>query len=167
MTDTRKHTISCVVNNRTGILARVAGSFAEKGINITSLAVGDMEEATTRMTIVVKCPPEVLAGIVDHLRELPDVVDVEDLDKEDIVERQLMLVRVRAEGEDIARIMQLVEVFRAAVAGMGRRSLTIEMSGPESKVDALLNLLRPFGILEVSKTGRAALEAEERDDATP
>jgi acetolactate synthase I/III small subunit len=167
MTETRKHTISCVVNNRTGILARVAGSFAEKGLNITSLAVGDMEEATTRMTIVVKCPAEVFAQVVAHLRDLPDVVAVEDLDKGDIIERQLMLLRVRAVGEDIARIMQLVEVFRATVAGMGRRSLTIEMSGPENKVDALISLLRPFGILEVSKTGRVAMDAEERDDATP
>ena len=165
MSDIRKHTIACIVNNRAGVLARLAGSFAEKGLNISSLSVGDMEEATTRMTVVVKCAKEVLAEVVMLLRALPDIVEVEDLDKDDVIERQLMLVRVRAEGEDIARIMQLVEVFRATVAGMGRRSLTIEMSGPESRVDALANLLRPFGILEMARTGRVALDHDEPAEA--
>jgi len=160
MAETCKRTISCVVNNCAGVLARVAASFAEKGLNITGLAVGDTAEPTTRMTIVVICSQPRLTEIVEHLRELPDVVRVEDLDQADLIERQLMLVRVRAEGEDIARIMQLVEVFRATVAGMGEHSLTIEMAGPENKVDALANLLRPFGILEMARTGRVALEQE-------
>jgi len=162
MSEIRKHTIACIVNNRAGVLARLAGSFAEKGINISSLAVGDMDEKTTRMTVVVKCAKGVLTDVMALLRTLPDIVDVEDLNKADVIERQLMLVRVQAEGEDIARIMQLVEIFRATVAGMGKRSLIIEMSGPESKVDALANLLRPFGILEMARTGRVALD---HDDA--
>jgi acetolactate synthase-1/3 small subunit len=165
MSEIRKHTIACIVNNRAGVLARLAGSFAEKGINISSLAVGDMEEHTTRITVVVKSAKAVLAGVMALLRTLPDVVEVEDLDKEDVIERQLMLVRVRAEGEDIARIMQLVEIFRATVAGMGKQSLTIEMSGPESRVDALANLLRPFGILEMARTGRVALDHDEAAEA--
>ena len=167
MNDIRKHTVACIANNRTGVLARLAGSFAGKGINISSLSVGDMEEGTTRMTVVVKCGTDALAEVVALLRALPDIVQVEDLDKADVIERQLMLVRVRAEGEDIARIMQLVEVFRATVAGMGRRSLTIEMAGPESRVDALANLLRPFGILEMARTGRVALDHDEPAGARP
>jgi acetolactate synthase I/III small subunit len=165
MTATRKQTISCLVNSRPGALAAVAGSFAAKGINITSLAVGELDEAVTRMTIVVACPPELLSEVVNHLRQVPDVREVEDLDRGDMIERQLMLVRVRAQGEDIARIMQLVEVFRATVAGMGPRSLTLEMAGPESKVDAFANLLRPFGILEMARTGRVAMEHDEHADA--
>jgi acetolactate synthase-1/3 small subunit len=147
------------------VLARIAGSFADAGINITSLAVGEMEdESASRMTIVVRCARTLLAEAVKHLRKLPDVLDVEDLDRREFIERELMLVRVRAEGEDIARIMQLVEIFRAAVAGLGKGSLTIEISGPESKVDALLNLLRPFGILELARTGRVAIEHVEHGD---
>lgn len=165
MSDIRKHTIAFIVHSRAGVLARLAGTFAEKGVNISSLAVSDTEEGTTRMTVVVKCDKDVLAGVVALLRTLPDIVEVEDLDKEDVIERQLMLVRVRAEGEDIARIMQLLEIFRATVAGMGRRSLTIEMAGPESKVDALAHLLRPFGILEMARTGRVALDRDEPEEA--
>lgn len=167
MNDVRKHTIAFIVNNRAGVLARLASSFAERGINISSLAVGDMEGSTTRVTVVVTCAREVLTEVVALLRTLPDIVSVDDLDKADLIERQLMLVRVRAEGEDIARIMQLVEIFRATVAGMGKRSLTIEMSGPESKVDALANLLRPFGIIEMARTGRVALDQEEPSAALP
>jgi len=162
---TAKHTVSCIVRNQTGVLARIAGSFAEKGINITSLAVGEIEEEKqSRMTIVVRCPTELLARLVDHLRELPEVVDVEDLDKADLIERELVLVKVKAEGEDIARIMQLVEVFRATVAGMGKDSLVIEMTATESRVDALIGLLRPFGILELARTGRVAIEHQEYTD---
>ena len=160
-----KHTVSCIVRNRAGVLARIAGSFAEKGISIMSLAVGEMEEDTvSRMTIVVRCEEELLAQIVDHLRQLSDVVVVEDMDRKELIERELMLVKVRAAGEDIAKVMQLVEVFRAAVAGMGKSTLTIEMSGPENKVDALVNLLRPFGILELARTGRVAIQHIEDTD---
>lgn len=161
-----KHTVSCIVNNRAGVLAHIAGSFAEKGVNITSLAVGEMEgDAVSRMTIVVTCEETRLADVVRHLRELDDVRDVEDLDTRDLVERELALVRVRARGEDIARVMQLVEVFRATVAGMGPDSLTIEMAGPESKVDALIHLLRPFGIMEMARTGRVAIAQDAQADA--
>jgi acetolactate synthase I/III small subunit len=166
MTQVLKHTVSCIVKNRAGVLARIAGSFAEKGINIVSLAVGEMEEeATSRMTIVVRSDESLLSAVVGHLRELPDVIDVEDLDKGELIEREVMLVRVRAEGEDIAKIMQLVEIFRATVAGMGKGSLVIEMTGPESRVDALANLLRPFGIIELARTGRVAIEHVEQADA--
>ena len=160
-----KHTVSCIVRNRAGMLARVAGSFADKGMNITSLSVGEMEDqAASRMTLVVRSAEADIAQVVSHLRSLPDVIKVEELDNRELIERELMLVRVRAEGPDIAAIMQLVEIFRASVAGLGMGSLTIEMAGPASKVDALLNLLRPFGILELARTGRVAIEHVEHGD---
>jgi acetolactate synthase-1/3 small subunit len=158
----KKHTISCIVRNQSGVLARIAGSFADKGINITSLAVGEVqEEAQSRMTIVARGAEAILEEVVRHLQELPEVLRVEDLNKTGLIERELALVKVRAEGQDIARIMQLVEVFRASVAGMGQNSLTIETAAPENKVDALIGLLRPFGILEIGRTGRVAIEHQE------
>lgn len=160
-----KHTVSCIVRNRAGILARIAGSFADKGMNIVSLSVGEMEDQTiSRMTLVVRSPGAEITQIVSHLRALPDVMAVEELDRRELIERELMLVRVRAEGADIAAIMQLVEIFRAAVAGLGKGSLTLEMAGPANKVDALLKLLQPFGILELARTGRVAIEHVEHGD---
>jgi acetolactate synthase-1/3 small subunit len=157
-----KHTVSCFVKNQPGVLARIASSFAEKGINITSLAVGELEdESMSRMTIVVRCQEELVSGIVQHLRDLVDVIEVEDLDTAELIERELVLIKVKAEGEDIARIMQLVEIMKGTVVGMEKHNLTIEMTGPESKVDAFVNLVRPFGIVEMVRTGRVAVEHHE------
>ncbi|MBN1672565.1 MAG: acetolactate synthase small subunit [Kiritimatiellae bacterium] len=160
-----KHTISCIVQNHAGVLAAIAGSFAEKGINIASLAVGETEDSSTsRMTIVVKSDESALDEVVAHLKDHGDVIDVEDIEREDMVERELMLAKVRAEGEDIAKVMQLVEVFRATVAGMGTDCLVIEMTGSEERVDALVRLLVPFGILELARTGRVAVHHHEEPD---
>ncbi len=157
-----KHTVSCFVKNQPGVLARIAASFGEKGINITSLAVGELEDETmSRMTIVVRCEEELVSEVVAHLKDLVDVVDVEDLDRTELIERELLLIKVRAEGEDIARVMQLVEIMKGTVAGMEKHNLTIEMTGLESKVDAFVNLLRPFGIVEMVRTGRIAVEHHE------
>ena len=157
-----KHTLSCIVSNHPGVLSRIAGSFAEQGVNIRSLAVGELQDqSASRMTIVVKAARNILTDVVDHLRNLPDVIDVDDLETEGLIERELMLIKVKAEGEDISRIMQLVEIFRATVVGMGSNTLTIEMTGPEIKADALVNLLRPLGIVEMARTGRVAIEHRE------
>ncbi len=154
-----KHTVSCFVKNQPGVLASIAASFAGKGINIISLAVGELEDETmSRMTIVIRCHEERVRDVVAHLKDLVEVVDVEDLDSNTMIARELLLIKVKAEGEDIARVMQLVEIMKGTVAGMEEQTLTIEMSGPESKVDALVNLLRPFGIVEMVRTGRIAIE---------
>jgi acetolactate synthase-1/3 small subunit len=160
-----KHTVSCIVENNPGVLASIAGSFAEKGINITSLAVGETEDvALSRMTIVVNCEEEALSEVVDHLQELEEVLRVEDLDREEFIERELMLVKVRAEGEEIAKVMQLVEIFHATVVGISKDGLVIEMTGLDTRVDALIELLRPFGIIELARTGRVAVEHHEETD---
>ncbi len=157
-----KHTLSCIVKNHAGVLAGIAGPFAEEGINIVSLAVGvDEGMNTSRMTMVVECEENLLSEVIRHLDDLDDVVAVEDLEREDMIERELMLVKVKAEGEDIAKIMQLVEVFRATVVGMGRDSLVIEMTATEKRIDAMINLLRPFGITALTRTGRVAVKHRE------
>ena len=160
-----KHTVSCIVENNPGVLASIAGSFAEVGINITSLAVGETEDiALSRMTIVVNCEEDKLSHVVEHLQELMEVMRVEDLDREEFIERELMLVKVKAEGEDIAKVMQLVEIFHATVVGISREGLVIEMCGLDTRVDALVDLLRPFGIVELARTGRVAVEHHEDTD---
>jgi len=147
------------------VLAGIAGPFAEEGINIVSLAVGEDEGMnTSRMTMVVECEENLLSEVVRHLDDSDDVIAVEDLEREDMIERELMLVKVRAEGEDIAKIMQLVEVFRATVVGMGRDSLVIEMTATEKRIDAMINLLRPFGITALTRTGRVAVKHREESD---
>jgi len=157
-----KQTIYCLVQDYAGALVNIASSFTDKGINIRTVDSGEPDEnGRSRVTIMVKCSEAALKAVIEHLRKLPYVIEVEDLNKGDLIERQLMLVRVRAVGEDIARIMQHVEIFRASIAGMGEESLIIEMAGPESKVDALAHVLKPFGILEIARTGRVAIESEE------
>lgn len=161
-----KHTVSCFVKNQPGVLASIAASFAGQGINISSLAVGELQDETiSRMTIVIRCPEERVREVVAHLKDLVEVIDVEDLDTNAIIARELLLIKVKAEGEDIARVMQLVEIMKGTVAGMEEQTLTIQMSGPESKVDALVNLLRPFGIVEMVRTGRIAIEQHEEVEA--
>ena len=157
-----KHTMSCIVENHPGVLSRIAGSFAEQSINIVSLAVGETEDVTmSRMTIVVHCEEAGVAQVVEHLGKSEEVLRVEDLDQDEFIERELMLVKVKATGEEIAKVMQLVEVFRATVVGMGKDCLVIEMTGLDTRVDALVDLLRPFGILELARTGRVAVKHHE------
>ena len=157
-----KHTMSCIVENHPGVLSRIAGSFAEQHVNIVSLAVGETEDITmSRMTIVVNCEENDIASVVEHLEKSEEILRVEDLDREEFIERELLLVKVKAEGEEIAKVMQLVEVFRATVVGMGDNCLVIQMTGLDTRVDALIDLLRPFGILELARTGRVAVKHHE------
>ncbi len=159
----REHTLSCVVENHPGVLARVAGSFADKGINIRSLTVAEINIPTlSRMTIVVRCNEETLHRVIEHLKNLEDVVEVEDIDAEDLVERELLLVRVKAKGRELALLMEILEVFDAAIVGMGTASVSVEMSGTRKRVDALVKLLQQhFEILEMARTGRVAIEQPE------
>ena len=153
-----RNTVSCVVQNHSGVLAGISASFAEENINIASLAVGETEDrALSRMTIVVESEDRAIEDIIKHLKELEGVVEVEDVDLDQLIARELLLVTVQAGGEDIARIMQIVDTFRATVAGMSEDSLTVEMTGAEKRVNALIKLLRPFGILELARTGRVAV----------
>ncbi len=162
---TAKHTLFCIVRNHLGVLTAISGSFAEKGINIISIVAAETEhEGRSRITIVANCEEHLLKELVAHLENHKDVIEVEDLEREDMVERELVLAKVKAEGEEIAKIMQLVEVFHATIAGVGKDYLVVEMTGTEHRADALVDLLVPFGIIEVARTGRVAVEHREEPD---
>jgi len=157
------HTLSVLVEDRPGVLARVAGLFAARGFNIHSLAVGTTEEpGFSRMTIVVDVEPERLEQVVKQLNKLINVIKVQELADADSVERELALIKVRAEGDARARAIEIAGIFRARVLDVTRQSLTIEPTGTPEKLEALLELLDAFGVVEMARTGRVALGRGER-----
>ncbi len=154
----RLHTISVLVEDKPGVLTRVAGLFAARGFNIDSLAVGPTAEpGLSRMTIVVQVDRKPLEQVVKQLNKLINVIKIVELDPGEAVERELMLVKVRAEGETRARVLEICDVFRVRVLDVTHRTLTIEATGSPDKLEALLALLRDFGIVELARTGRIAL----------
>ena len=153
-----KHTISVLVENHFGVLAHVAGLFSARGFNIDSLAVGETDDPTvSRMTIVAHGDDRVIEQIKKQLDKLIDVIKVQDLSEEDMIERELVLVKVKATTASRADMMQIVNTFRAKVVDVNPKSLTVEVTGNQSKIDAMLELLRPFGLKEVARTGTIAL----------
>ena len=156
-----EHIISALVENHFGVLVRVAGLFSARGFNIDSLAVGETHDASvSRMTIVVHGDDRIIDQIMKQLGKLIDVIKVEDISREAITERELVLIKVASAARSRAEIMQIVNTFRAKVVDVAPQSLTVEVTGNASKVDAMLELLRPFGILEVVRTGTVALSRE-------
>ena len=153
-----KHTVAVLVQNEFGVLARVAGLFSARGFNIDSLAVGETDDPKiSRMTIVSSGNDRVLEQIMKQLAKLIDVIRVEDLKPEDMIERELMLAKVKANASTRNDIMQIVNTFRAKIVDVSQDTLTIEVTGGESKVDAMLELLQPFKLLEVVRTGTIAM----------
>ncbi|NLW49263.1 MAG: acetolactate synthase small subunit [Candidatus Brocadiaceae bacterium] len=159
-----KHIISALVANRPGVLAHVAGLFSARGFNIDSLAVGETEQPDlSRMTIVVDGDEAILEQVRKQLGKVIDIVKIQDYSAIPHVERDLALVRVHAPQERRSAILELVDIFRARVVDVGRNDLMIETSGAEEKIEAFLDLLRPFGIREMARTGRIALARAPRD----
>lgn len=153
-----RHTISVLVENHFGVLSHIAGLFSGRGFNIDSLAVGETQDATvSRMTIVTHGDDRIIQQIIKQLDKLIDVIKVVDLSEEEMIDRELVLVKVNASGDTRSDIMQIVNTFRAKIVDVSPESLTIEVTGSESKVDAMLELLNPFTILEVARTGVIAL----------
>ncbi len=153
-----RHTLSVLVENRHGVLARVAGMFARRGYNIDSLTVGVTEDATiSRMTIVVRGDDEVLEQVTKQLNKLIDVIRVSDLKAEDTVEREMALFKVNSDVNNRSEIMQIVDIFRARIIDVAPRSMIVEVTGDETKIEAIEQLLRPFGIKEMVRTGKVAL----------
>lgn len=153
-----KHTISILVENHSGVLARVSGMFSARGYNIESLCVGETEDETvSRMTVVVPGDDRVLQQIVKQLNKLVDTIEVTDLTGEDFVERELVMVKVAANSQRRSEILEIVGIFRAKVVDLGPASLTIEVTGSEGKVRAFIDTMRPFGIEELVRTGRIAI----------
>ena len=153
-----KHTISVLVENHFGVLAHVAGLFSARGFNIDSLAVGETDDPTvSRMTIIAHGDDRVIEQITKQLNKLIDVIKVQDLTEEEHISRELVLIKVGATAVNHSDILQVVNTFRAKVVDVGTRALTVEVTGNEEKVDAMLELLRPFGVKEVVRTGTIAL----------
>ena len=156
-----KHLISVEVENRFGILARIASLFSARGFNIDSLAVGETEDPTvSRITMVVPGDDQVIEQVVKQLRKLIDVIKVVDLTNQPTVTRELVLVRVSARGRERDEVMRLVDIFRARIVDVHPESLTLEVTGDEEKIEGLLTLLRPFGIKKLVRTGKVALARE-------
>jgi acetolactate synthase-1/3 small subunit len=153
-----RHIISAVVENKPGVLAHIAGLFAGRGFNIDSLAVGETEDPQrSRMTVVVKGDDAVLEQVRKQLGKIIDVIKVQDFSDTDFVERDLSLIKVTVKPEKRGEIFEVAEVFRGKIVDIGARHLTIEISGPEKKVEAFIDLLKPYGIREVVRTGRIAI----------
>jgi len=153
-----RHIISAIVENKPGVLAHIAGLFAGRGFNIDSLAVGETEDPTrSRMTVVVRGDDAVLEQVRKQLSKIVDVIKVSDFAGEDIVERDLMLIKVGVRPEKRGEVFEVASVFRGKVVDIGAKHLTIEIAGPEKKIEAFIDLLKPYGIKELARTGRIAL----------
>lgn len=149
-----KHTISVLVENEFGVLARVSGLFSGRGFNIESLSVAPtLEPNTSRMTIVTRGDDRILEQVTKQLNKLISTIKVVDFTEEDYVERELALVKVTAESDLRAEVLRIVDIFRAKVVDVTPRSYTIEVTGSPAKVDAVLELLTPMGIKEVVRSG--------------
>jgi acetolactate synthase-1/3 small subunit len=153
-----KHVISVLVENKVGVLSRITGLFSGRGFNIESLAVGETEDTNiSRMTIVVSGDESILEQVRKQLGKVVDTIKVTDYTGTDYVERNLILIKVSALPGKRNEIIDLVDVFRGKIIDVGQKDIIVEISGPEDRLEAVLNLLRPFGIKEVARTGRIAM----------
>ena len=154
-----RHIISALVVNQPGVMVRVAGLFSRRGYNIESIAVGRSEDpALSRIIIVVDAEDDqVVEQIGKQLYKLIDVVKVNDLPAEESVERELALIKVNAGSQNRSEVLQIVDIFRAKIIDVGSRALVIEITGGADKVEALIALLKPFGIREIVRTGQIAI----------
>ena len=153
-----KHTLVALVENKPGVLNRMASLFRRRGFNIESIAVGTSEiPDMSRMTIVVDGNTTMVEQVRKQLDKVIDVVKVSDITGDQIVARELAMIKVKATSTTRAEIIQIVDIFRANIIDVGFDSVTVEVTGDEDKVDSLFDLLRPFGIKELARTGRIAM----------
>jgi len=153
-----KHILSVLVQNKPGVLARVSGLFSRRGFNIDSLAVGPTENPeVSRMTIVVDADDVKLEQITKQLYKLVNILKISDLDPRDSVERELVLIKVNAPPNIRGEVLETANIFRANIVDVSKSTLTIEITGTATKIQALEDLLRPYGIKELVRTGKIAL----------
>jgi acetolactate synthase I/III small subunit len=153
-----RHTISVLVENKFGVLTRVAGLFSGRGYNIDTLNVAPTHDpSTSMMTIVTRGDDATLEQIVKQLNKLIEVLKVQDFREGEYVDRELVLVKVGVDSKTRAEVMQITDIFRAKIVDVQPQSLTIEITGNESKVEKFLQLMKTFGILELTRTGKVAL----------
>jgi acetolactate synthase-1/3 small subunit len=160
-----KHLISALVENKPGVLAHVAGMFAARAFNIDSLVVGRTEDVKlSRMTIVVVGDDRVVEQVRKQLAKVVPVVKVQDFAGQPVVARDLMLISVSAPPEKRPEIMALTEMFRGKVVDIGQKTLMIEVSGPESKIEAFINACKPYGIKNMARTGTIAMPRQAKTE---
>jgi acetolactate synthase I/III small subunit len=153
-----RHTISVLVENKFGVLTRVAGLFSGRGYNIDTLNVAPTHDATaSRMTIVTRGDDTTLEQIVKQLNKLPDVIKVHDFREDEYVDRELVLVKVGVDSKTRAEVMQITDIFRAKIVDVQPKSLTVEITGTESKVEKFLDLMKSFGVQDLTRTGKVAM----------
>ena len=153
-----KHTLAVLVENKAGVLSRVSSLFSRRGYNIDSLAVGVTEDPDiSRITIVVHGDDHVVEQVTKQLNKLIDVIKVSDIGGDEAVERELALIKVAADADTRAEIIQIANIFRARIVDVAPKSMTVEITGDEGKVQAIEKLLRQFGIKELVRTGKIAI----------
>ena len=153
-----RHIISVLVENRFGVLTRVAGLFSGRGYNIDTLNVAPTQDPnTSRMTIVTRGDDATLEQIVKQLQKLINVIDVMDFRDGEYIDRELVMVKVMVDSKTRAEVMQITDIFRAKIVDVQPKSLTIEITGAEGKVEKFLELMRVFGVVALTRTGKVAL----------
>ncbi len=158
LTGIMRHTISVLVENKFGVLTRVAGLFSGRGYNIDTLNVAPTHDATaSRMTIVTHGDEATIEQIVKQLKKLPDVINVLDFHQGEYVDRELVLVKVGVDSKTRAEVMQITDIFRAKIVDVQPKSLTIEITGDGSKIDKFLTLMKTFGVMDLTRTGSVAM----------
>ncbi|WP_022852360.1 acetolactate synthase small subunit [Thermodesulfatator atlanticus] len=160
----RKHTLSVLVENTPGALARIVGLFTGRGFNIDSLCVAETLDPTlSHLTLVTHGDAMIIEQIIKQLRRLIDVYKVVDVTEEgEFVEREMALIKVRAEKETRAEVLRMCDIFRCKVVDVSPRTYTVEVTGPESKIEAVIELLKPLGIKEIVRTGLIAMKREKK-----
>ncbi len=152
------HIISVLVENKSGVLAKISGLFSRRGFNIESLAVGPTEdEKISRITMVVNAETHSIEQVVKQLYKLINVIKIQELDPTNIVERELVLIKVNADNSTRAEILEIVDIFRANIVDVAKKSLAIEITGSSRKIQGIEELLQPYGILELVRTGKIAI----------
>ena len=155
----KKHVLSVLVENRAGTLSRVSGLFSRRGFNIDSLTVGETENpALSRMTIMVSGDDSILEQIIKQLDKLVDVVAIRELAESSNIRREIMLVKIEADEKTRPAIVEVAAIFRSRVVDISPETITLEATGSTEKIDGLIQLVRPYGILEMARTGSVALE---------
>src|SRR5580765_340533 len=154
----RKHVVSILVENKPGVLARVSGLFARRGFNIATLAVGPTDDPTTsRITLTVDGAEHPIDQVTKQLHKLVNVLKIRDLEPGDTVSRELVLFKVAVDGAQRAEVMQICEIFRGKVVDVTKRSIILEITGTTDKVEAFERMVRPFGLIEMMRTGEIAI----------
>ncbi len=154
----RKHILSILVENKPGVLTRIAGLFARRGFNIDTLAVGPTDdEAFSRITLTLDGAVHPIDQVTKQLHKLVNVLKIRDLEPQETLARELAMFKVSADGPTRAEVMQLCEIFRARIVDVGKRSVVVEVTGTYDKIEAFERLVRPFGLIEMARTGEIAI----------